>query len=147
MVWFVVAMCVCVCVLCVYLYVCEVVGVHTLCVCFCGCAYIVCIWGWTYIVFAGAHDVCMNTLCICGCGCACRIRFGSPFSWKFVVWGHCLVTLSLTINETLKWLSLLPILMLESFWWWQCSDTYIISLFPYLILTSGLGRVLFQIRP
>ena len=25
--------------------------------------------------------------------------------------GHCLVTLSLTINETLKWLSSLPILM------------------------------------
>ena len=29
----------------------------------------------------------------------------------------CLVTLSLTINETLKWLSSLPILMQESFWW------------------------------
>ena len=27
------------------------------------------------------------------------------------VCGHCLVTLSLTINETLKWLSSLPILM------------------------------------
>ena len=31
--------------------------------------------------------------------------------------GHCLVTLSLTINETLKWLSSLPILMQKSFWW------------------------------
>ena len=30
---------------------------------------------------------------------------------KVVVCGHCLVTLSLTINETLKWLSSLPILM------------------------------------
>ena len=34
--------------------------------------------------------------------------------------------------ETLKWLSSLPILMQESFWWWQCSDRYIISLFPRL---------------
>ena len=36
------------------------------------------------------------------------------------------------INKTLKWLSSLPILMQESFWWWQCSDRYIISLFPHL---------------
>ena len=28
-----------------------------------------------------------------------------------------LVTLPLTINETLKWLSSLPVLMQESFWW------------------------------
>ena len=35
---------------------------------------------------------------------------------KVVVCGHCLVTLSLTINETLNWLSSLPILMHESFW-------------------------------
>ena len=34
-----------------------------------------------------------------------RIRFGSPFSSKVVLCGHCLVTLSLTVNETLKWLS------------------------------------------
>ena len=34
-----------------------------------------------------------------------------------VICGHCLVTLSLTINETLKWLTSLPILMQESFWW------------------------------
>ena len=46
-----------------------------------------------------------------------RIRFGSPFSSKVVVCGQCLVTLSLTINETLKWLSLLLILMQESFRW------------------------------
>ena len=44
-------------------------------------------------------------------------HFGSPFSSKVVVCGYCLVTLSLTINETLKWLSSLPILMQESFWW------------------------------
>ena len=36
---------------------------------------------------------------------------------KVVVCGHCLVTLSLTINQTLKWLSLLPVLIQESFWW------------------------------
>ena len=34
-----------------------------------------------------------------------------------VVCGHCLVTLSFTIDETLKWLSSLPILMQKSFWW------------------------------
>ena len=32
-------------------------------------------------------------------------------SSKVVACGHCLVTLSLTINETLKWLTELPILM------------------------------------
>ena len=35
-------------------------------------------------------------------------------------------------TETIKWLWSLPILMQESFWWWQCSDRYIISLFPHL---------------
>ena len=35
-------------------------------------------------------------------------------------------------TETLKWLSSLPILMQESFWWWQCSDRFILSLFPKL---------------
>ena len=40
--------------------------------------------------------------------------------------------LPLTINETLKSLSSLPILMQESFWWWQSNDRYIISLFPHL---------------
>ena len=61
-----------------------------------------------------------------------RFRFGSPFSSKVVVCGHCLVTLSLTINEILIWLSSLPIVMQKSFWWWQCSDRYIISFFPHL---------------
>ena len=44
------------------------------------------------------------------------------------------MTLSLTINETLKWLSSLPIVKRESLWWWECSDRYIISLFlsPHL---------------
>ena len=36
---------------------------------------------------------------------------------KVVVCGHFFVTLSLTINETLKWLPSLPILMQESCWW------------------------------
>ena len=35
-------------------------------------------------------------------------------------------------TETLKWLSSLPILTQKSFWWWQCSDRYIISLSPNL---------------
>ena len=87
-----------------------------------------------------------------------RIRLDSPFSSKVVVCGHCLVTLSRTVNEAFKWLSslpilnagvylvtlsltvnealkclsLLPILMHKSFWWWQCSDRYIISLSPHL---------------
>ena len=50
-------------------------------------------------------------------GTSVRIRFDSPFSSKIVVCGHCLVPLSLTINEILKWLSSLPILMQKSFWW------------------------------
>ena len=36
---------------------------------------------------------------------------------KVVVCGHCLVTLSLTVAETLNWLSSLPISVQESFWW------------------------------
>ena len=50
-------------------------------------------------------------------GTSVRIRFGSPFSSKVVVCGHCHVTLSLTINGTLKWLSSLTVLMQESFSW------------------------------
>ena len=49
-----------------------------------------------------------------------RIRLGSPFSSKVVVCGHCLVTLSLTINKTLKSLSSPPILMQKSYWRWRC---------------------------
>ena len=36
---------------------------------------------------------------------------------KVVVSGHCRLTLSLTVNEPLKWLASLPILMQESFRW------------------------------
>ena len=35
-------------------------------------------------------------------------------------------------TETLKWLSSLPILMQESFWWCQCSDRYIIYFSSHL---------------
>ena len=64
-------------------------------------------------------------------GTSVRICFGSPFSaLKVVVCGHCLVTPSLTINEILKWLSWLPILMQKSFWWWRCSDRYIFFPLP-----------------
>ena len=50
-----------------------------------------------------------------------------------VVCGHCHVTLSLTINEILKWLSSLPILMQDD----SCGDSVAmgikkISLFPHL---------------
>ena len=62
-----------------------------------------------------------------------RYRFGFPFSSKGLwLYGHCLVTLSPTINEILKWLSLLTILRQESFWWWQCSNRHIISLLLHL---------------
>ena len=42
-----------------------------------------------------------------------RHSFSSKMLWCVDM--HCLVTLSLTVNETLKWLSSLPILMQESF--------------------------------
>ena len=45
----------------------------------------------------------------------------SPFFSKVVVCTHRLVTLSLTVSETWKWLLLLPISMQKSFWWWPCS--------------------------
>ena len=37
--------------------------------------------------------------------------------YDIVIYGHCLVTLPCIINETLKWLTSLPILMWKSFWW------------------------------
>ena len=47
--------------------------------------------------------------------------FCSPFSSKAVVYGLCFVTLPCIVTATLKWLSSLPVIMLESFWWWRCS--------------------------
>ena len=55
------------------------------------------------------------------------------------------VTLSLTIDETLKWPSSLLILMQESFWWWQCSDRYILSLFPHLHTPSPFSPSLISL--
>ena len=70
----------------------------------------------------------------------------SFFFKKVVVCGHSLVvTLSLTINETLKWLSSLPILMQESFWWWQCSDRYILSFFRHLHTPSPFSQSLISL--
>ena len=57
------------------------------------------LWGW--VSWFGVRLVSRGT--------SVQIRLGSPFSPKVVVSGHCLVTLSLTINETLKWLSSLLI--------------------------------------
>ena len=45
------------------------------------------------------------------------LRLFLLFEKVAVVCGHCLVTLSPTITETLKWLSSLPILMQEPLWW------------------------------
>ena len=56
-----------------------------------------------------------------------RFRFGS-LSTKIVICGQCLPTLPFMINETLKWLSSLPILMQESLWWWWCIVRYSLSL-------------------
>ena len=70
------------------------------------------------------------------------------FVFKSQLWsqcGHCLVTLSLTVNERLKWLSSLPILMLESFWWRQCSDRYIISFSLTSLLPSPLSPSLISL--
>ena len=65
----------------------------------------------------------------------CHMKL-QPSQHKFCVHHttmHHVTPLSITINEILKRLSSLPILMQESFWWWQCSDRYImISLFPHL---------------
>ena len=41
------------------------------------------------------------------------IRFGSPFSSQIVTYGHCLVTLPRTMNETLKSLTSLAQLNAE----------------------------------
>ena len=61
-----------------------------------------------------------------------RYRFGSPFSSKRLWFVDIVLWLCPSLpTETWKWLSSPPILTQESFWWWQCSDRYIISLFPH----------------
>ena len=91
---------------------------------------------WTYIyrfiaqaIFVSQFDIMVRLV---SRGTSVQIHCSSPFSSKVVVCGHRLVILSLTIKETLKWFSSLPILTQESFWWWQCSDRYIIYLSPHL---------------
>ena len=59
-------------------------------------------------------------------GMSVRVRFDSPLSSKIVVYGHCLVILPLTIIATLKWLTLLPILMQNH----SVGDRYIITTTP-----------------
>ena len=62
-------------------------------------------------------------------------RFSSPFSSKRLWFVDTALWLCPSLpTETLNWLSSLPTLMQVSFWWWQCSDRYIISLslFPHL---------------
>lgn len=44
--------------------------------------------------------------------------FGSPFSSKVAVCGYCLLTLPPTDNDSLKWLSSLPVLMQNLLFWW-----------------------------
>ena len=48
------------------------------------------------------------------------------------LWTLSCESLTIIKYKTLKWLSLLPTLMQKSFWWWQCSDKYIISLSLHL---------------
>ena len=76
-----------------------------------------------------------------------RIRFGSPFSAsKVVVCGHCLiVTLSLTINETLEWLSPLPILMQSHSGGDSVAIGMYSSLFPYLHTTRPISPSLISL--
>ena len=57
-----------------------------------------------------------------------RYRFGSPFFSKRLWFVDTVLWLCPSLStETLKWLSSLPILMQESFWWCQCIYIYIIS--------------------
>ena len=62
-----------------------------------------------------------------------RYRFGSPFSSKRLWFLDTVLWLWPSLpTEISKWLSSLPILMHRSFWWWQYSDRYMISLSPHL---------------
>ena len=62
-----------------------------------------------------------------------RYCFGSPFSSKRLWFVDTVLWLCPSLpTGTLKWLTSLPILMQKSFWWWQCSDRYIIFLSPCL---------------
>ena len=70
---------------------------------------------------------------VCNWRTLVRYHFGSPFSSEMLWFVDTVLQLCPSFpTETLKWLSSLPILMQKSFWWWQCSDRYIISLSPHL---------------
>ena len=57
-------------------------------------------------------------------GTSVRFCFGSPFSSKAAVCGHCLVTFCPSqFQNNIKMALICHILMQESFWWWQCSRT------------------------
>ena len=88
------------------------------------------------------HHVYLITCWICSepvwssgkAGKAGKRDLGSIPLWRSFLFKSCgLWTLSCDFvphnYETLKWLSSLSILMQESFWWRQCSDRYIVSLF------------------
>ena len=72
--------------------------------------------------FCGRKVPCFHTQQVSRCGLVVRrlagkqkdlgsTLFGSPFSSKIVVYGHCLVTLPTQFNETSKWLAQLPTVM------------------------------------
>ena len=75
-----------------------------------------------------------------------QYHFSSPFSSKRLWFVDTVLCPSLpTETLILKWLSSLPILMQASFWWWQCSDRYIISLSPHLHTPFSLSLINFMV--
>ena len=64
----------------------------------------------TYLLAVGVSRLGLVVMCSAGKrkDAGSIPRFGSTFSSKIVIYGHCLVSLPCTINETLKWLTSLP---------------------------------------
>ena len=77
---------------------------------------------------AGATTIHLSTSCTCTSCHVLIIGLEAPPEVRSLY----IYIYEIIINETLKWPSLLPILMQESSWWWQCGDRYIICLFPHL---------------
>ena len=71
------------------------------------------------------------------------IKHGVVSRFGLVVCGHCPVTLSNTSYWNIKMALIAAHLnagiIQESFWWWQCSDRYIISLSPNSIPPSPIS--------